>query len=93
MRISDEGRCAYVVGVDVPRHVTIGYQLAVDIATDLGVPPAVVDVDYADHVPLKNTQSMSNQRGDGAGFKPPALCTLDHLLYLLTCGSVPKEHC
>lgn len=44
----------YIVGVDVPRHVAIGDQLTVDIATNLRVPPAVVDVDDADHVPLKH---------------------------------------
>lgn len=42
----------YIIGVDVPCHVTVGNQLAVHIATDLTIPPTVVDVDYADHVPL-----------------------------------------
>lgn len=42
----------YIIGVDVPCHVAVGNQLAVDIATDLTIPPTVVDVDYADHVPL-----------------------------------------
>lgn len=37
----------------MPGHVAIGDQLTVDVASDLGVPPAVVDMDDADHVPLK----------------------------------------
>ena len=40
----------------MPGHIAVGDQLAVDVATDLGVPPAVVDVDNADHVPLKTTR-------------------------------------
>lgn len=47
----------YVIGVDVPGHVAIGDQLTVDIATDLRVSPAVVDMDDADHVPLKHRQA------------------------------------
>ena len=31
--------------------------MTVDIATDLRVPPSVVDVDDADHIPLKNTKN------------------------------------
>lgn len=49
-------RCSYIVGVDVPGHVAVGHQLTVDVAADLRVPPAVVDVDDADHVPLKETR-------------------------------------
>lgn len=44
---------AHVVCVDMPRHVTIRHQLSIDIASDLAVPPATVDVNYADHVPLR----------------------------------------
>lgn len=44
---------AHVVCVDVPRHVTIRHQLPIDVASDLAVPPATVDVNYADHVPLR----------------------------------------
>lgn len=47
----------YVIGVDVPGHVAIGDQLTVDIATNLRVSPAVVDMDDADHVPLKHRQA------------------------------------
>lgn len=54
-------RCPYIVGVDVPGHITIRDQLTVDVATDLGVPPAVVDVDDADHVPLENTKTHSER--------------------------------
>lgn len=53
----EESGCAYVVGVDVPRHVPVRDQLAVDVASDLAVPPAAVDVNDADHVPL-------SERGD-----------------------------
>ena len=37
----------------MPGHVAVGDELSVDIATDLRVPPAVVDVHDADHVPLE----------------------------------------
>lgn len=37
----------------MPSHVTIGNQLTINIATDLTVPPSIVDVDNADHVPLQ----------------------------------------
>lgn len=47
----------YIIGVDVPGHVAIGDQLTVDIATNLRVSPAVIDVDNADHVPLKHRQT------------------------------------
>lgn len=44
---------AHVVCVDVPRHVTVRHELSVHVASDLAVPPATVDVNYADHVPLR----------------------------------------
>ncbi len=44
---------SYVVGVDVPSHVAVGDKLSIDVAANLTVPPAVVDVNDADHVPLK----------------------------------------
>lgn len=47
----------YIIGVDVPGHVAIWNQLTVHIATNLRVSPAVVDVDDADHVPLKHRQA------------------------------------
>lgn len=47
----------YIIGVDMPGHVAIGDQLTVHIATNLRVSPAVVDVDDADHVPLKHRQA------------------------------------
>ena len=43
----------HIVSVDMPGHVAVGNELAVDVAADLTVPPAVVDVDNADHVPLQ----------------------------------------
>lgn len=44
---------AHVVCVDVPRHVTIRHELSIHVASDLAVSPATVDVNNADHVPLK----------------------------------------
>lgn len=55
-------RCPYIIGVDVPGHIAVGDQLTVDIATDLGVPPAVVDVDDADHVPLKTFRKRQSDK-------------------------------
>lgn len=43
----------YIISVDVPGHITIGDQLPVDVAADFTVPPAVVNVYDADHVPLQ----------------------------------------
>ena len=54
--VEGERKAAYITGVDVPRHVAVGDQLPVDVATDLAVPPAVVDVDRADHVPLRRRE-------------------------------------
>ncbi len=50
---------SYVVGVDVPRHVAVGDKLSIDVAADLTVPPAVVDVNDADHVPLKKKKAQN----------------------------------
>lgn len=44
---------AHVVRVDVPRHVTVRHKLSIHVASDLAVSPATVDVNDADHVPLK----------------------------------------
>lgn len=44
---------AHVVCVDVPRHITVRHELSIHVASDLAVPPATVDVNYADHVPLR----------------------------------------
>ena len=57
LKLPGRGGASYIVRVDVPGHVAIGNQLSVDIATDLAVPPAVVDVDNADHVPLRHTHT------------------------------------
>lgn len=57
---AEESGSAYVVGVDVPRHVAVRDQLPVDVASDLAVPPAAVDVNDADHVPL------SERRDEGS---------------------------
>lgn len=48
---------AHVVCVDVPRHVTIRHELSIHVASDLAVSPATVDVNNADHVPLKKKES------------------------------------
>ena len=45
----------------MPGHVAVGNQLSVDIATDLRVPPAVVDVHDADHVPLERKQEEEEE--------------------------------
>lgn len=45
----------HIVCVDVPSHVSIRNQLPVDVASDFTVSPAAVDVNYADHVPLRMT--------------------------------------
>lgn len=37
----------------MPSHVTIGHQLSINVTPDFAVPPSVVNVDNADHVPLK----------------------------------------
>lgn len=50
-RVKKKG--TYIICVDVPRHVSIRNELSVNIASDFTVPPAAVDVDYTDHVPLK----------------------------------------
>lgn len=52
---------AYIIGVDMPGHITVGDQLTIDIATDLRVPPAIVDVDDADHVPLQKHKKIKHQ--------------------------------
>lgn len=43
---------AYIICVDMPCHVPVRNQLPVNIASDFTVPPAAIDVNYADHVPL-----------------------------------------
>lgn len=37
----------------MPRHVSVRDELPVNVASDFAVPPAAVDVNYADHVPLR----------------------------------------
>lgn len=44
---------AYIIRVDVPRHVSIRHKLSVNVASDFTVPPAAVDVNNTDHVPLQ----------------------------------------
>lgn len=46
-------KSAHIVRVDVPRHVSVRNELSVNVASDFTVPPAAVDVNYADHVPLR----------------------------------------
>lgn len=57
----EEKGSAYVVGVDVPRHVSVRHQLPADVAPDLAVPPAAVDVNYADHVPLSERRDADGK--------------------------------
>lgn len=54
----------YIIGVDVPGHIAIRDQLPVDVAADLTIPPTIVDVHNADHVPLQNREK-EGQRGEG----------------------------
>lgn len=44
---------AYVIRVNMPGHVTIGYQLAIHITSYFTVSPSIVDVYNAYHVPLE----------------------------------------
>lgn len=46
-------KSAYIICVDVPCHVSIRHKLSVNVASDFTVPPAAVDVNYTDHVPLR----------------------------------------
>ena len=60
--VEGKSKAAYITGVDVPRHVTVGDELTVDVATDLAVPPAVVDVNRTDHVPLRREKRIRCKR-------------------------------
>lgn len=42
----------------MPSHVAVGDELSVDVAAYLTVPPAVIDVDDADHVPLEDKRQI-----------------------------------
>lgn len=53
------GESSYIIGVDVPCHVSIRNELSVYVASDFTVSPAAVDVNDADHVPLQ----VRRQRG------------------------------
>lgn len=55
---------AHVVCVDMPRHVTVRHELSIHVASDLTVPPATVDVNYADHVPLRNESEWEDLMGN-----------------------------
>lgn len=46
-------KSAYIICVDVPCHVSVRNKLSVNVASDFTVPPAAVDVNYTDHVPLR----------------------------------------
>lgn len=43
----------YIICVNMPRHITIGYELSINVTPNFTVPPSIVNVDNADHVPLK----------------------------------------
>lgn len=53
-----ESKIAHIICVDVPRHVPVRDELPVNVASDFAVPPAAVDVNYADHVPLREREEM-----------------------------------
>jgi len=44
---------SYVNCINVPRHVTIGYQLTIHITPYFTVSPAIIDVHDAYHIPLE----------------------------------------
>lgn len=43
----------YIICVNMPSHITIGYQLSINITPNFTVPPSIVNMDNADHIPLK----------------------------------------
>lgn len=49
---------AYIICVDVPCHVSIRNELSANVASDFTVPPAAVDVNYTDHVPLRERRKF-----------------------------------
>lgn len=53
---------SYIIRVNMPGHVTIGYELTIHVAAYFTVPPPVVDVSNAYHVPLER-QEKSVHRG------------------------------
>lgn len=42
----------------MPSHVAVGNKLSIDVTANLTVPPAVVDVNDADHVPLEKEKGQ-----------------------------------
>lgn len=55
MKGDEEGKPIkpYIIRVNVPGHVTIGYQLTIHVTAYFTVSPPVVDVYNAYHVPLE----------------------------------------
>jgi len=43
---------SHIAGVDEPRHFRLRDKISVDVALQLALAPAVVDVNDGDHVPL-----------------------------------------
>lgn len=52
----------HIIRINVPRHVSIRNELSVHVASDFTVPPAAVDVNYADHVPLRMRSEIKGFR-------------------------------
>lgn len=50
----------YVAGVDEPGDISVGGELSIDVAADLTVLPAVVDMNDGHHVPLKDKQQRNH---------------------------------
>lgn len=52
-QIKNKKQKTYIICVNMPSHITIGYQLPINITPNFTVPPSIINVDNADHVPLK----------------------------------------
>lgn len=72
----------YITGVDKPGDLAIGCQLPIDIAADLAVLPAIVDVNDRHHVPLKNTntRNLNHTNTFSCAQKPSVTLPLCNLL-------------
>lgn len=55
MKRDEKGKTikSYIIRVNVPGHVTIGYQLTIHVTAYFTVSPPIVDVYDAYHVPLQ----------------------------------------
>lgn len=58
----------YIISVDVPSHITVWDQLSIDVAADFTIPPAVVNVYNANHVPLQKPTEEKNDENQYCTF-------------------------